>query len=134
VTYHLHIFRKRADGLFLVNRTQEILPLAPLRLHEGSGAVRGSEWGVVLLEKDACVTVWKDKGEPQPPDDLECTHVGERLVRDKRDRFWEAEFNVYYAGQQIGSCKEDEEVCSFQVIVQPTATRLLFFPLIGRGK
>jgi len=59
-------------------QTADALPLAALRL------VDGADWDVAALEKDACVSVWKNKDEPRLPDGLVCNQVGVGLVREEK--------------------------------------------------
>jgi serine/threonine-protein kinase len=97
---------QRDDSLFVVNQTAGPVPLAPLRLGDGPGTINGGEWRVELLDPDACVTVWKEKGNPRPPD-VNCTEVGERLTRTNRQRFWTEPFNVYYNENLIDTCQQN---------------------------
>jgi serine/threonine protein kinase len=111
-SYYLLVARRADEGLFIVNWTTEALPLAPLRLGNDKGAVDGTEWGMAMLEKDVCVAVWKDKGEPRPPDGLICNQVGENLPRrDKEEVFWKSAFDVYYDGEMIGTCEKEQKKC-----------------------
>jgi hypothetical protein len=113
-SYHILIAKRDEEGMFVVNRTAEAFPLEPLRLGDDGdeGVVYGADWGIDVLEKDACVTVWKDENEPRPPDELECNRVGERLVRrDKDERFWRSAFNVYYGEEKVGTCEKQQENC-----------------------
>jgi hypothetical protein len=115
-SYHLLIAKRAEEGLFVVNWTTEALPLAPLRLGDDEGAVTGTDWVVAMLEKDACVTIWKDKGEPRPPDGLTCNQVGENLTRrDKKEQFWKSSFNIYYNGQVVGACEKEQKECVFNI-------------------
>jgi serine/threonine protein kinase len=111
-SYYLLVARRADEGLFIINWTTEALPLAPLRLGNDKGAVDGTEWGIAMLEKDVCVAVWKDKGEPKPPDGLICNQVGENLPRrDKEEVFWKSAFGVYYDGEMIGTCEKEQKKC-----------------------
>lgn len=116
-TYNLLIAKRDDDSLFVVNLAAEAFPLEPLRLGDGAGAIDGAEWGIAALEQDDCVTAWKDSGNPRPPRGLKCNQVGERLTRDGPDRFWKSAFNVYYAGELVDTCAQEE--CTIRIpIVQ----------------
>ena len=115
-SYHLLIAKRAEEGLFVVNWTTEAVPLAPLRLGDDEGAVTGTDWVVAMLEKDACVAIWKDKGEPRLPDGLTCNQVGEDLTRrDKKEQFWKSLFNIYYNGQVVGACEKERKECVFNI-------------------
>ncbi|HET7091314.1 MAG TPA: protein kinase, partial [Anaerolineae bacterium] len=93
-TYALLIARRGDDSLFVINESTLAFPLAPLRLANDRAAINGSDWGVDMLEPGACVTAWKDSGNPQPPRGINCREVGS-LTRDGPNRFWKDDFNVY---------------------------------------
>ena len=91
-------------------QTADALPLAALRL------VDGADWDVAALEKDACVSVWKNKDEPRLPDGLACNLVGVGLVRDeKKEQFCKSAFSVYYDGELVGVCEKEQAKCVFNV-------------------
>jgi hypothetical protein len=108
VVYELRLVRNREDSLFIINQTTDhSLLLAPLQVGERRGAIQGSEWGLAVLDAGACVTVWKDGGNPRPPD-VTCTVVGERITRRGAERFWKDRYNVYYDGNLVGECSSDD--------------------------
>ncbi len=117
LSYTLLIAKRGDDSLFVVNETAIAFPLVQLRLGDGQGAINGAEWGVDTLENGACVTVWKDGGNPKSPKGLTCTQVGTRLTRDGPGRFWKDDFKVYYSGELIGACRAER--CSFNITLQP---------------
>ncbi len=106
-TYTLLIATRGDDSLFVVNQTANAFPLAPLRLENEDGAIDGAEWGIAALEPDACVAAWKDSGNPKRPNGLDCEPIA-HLTRDGRNRFWDSEFDVFYAGERIETCKDEE--------------------------
>ena len=71
---------KGEDSLYIVNLTAEAFPLAALLIRDDDDddAINGTEWGIDVLQSGACVTIWKDKGDPDAPD-VTCEEVGERL-------------------------------------------------------
>lgn len=123
--YDLLVVKRGEDSLFVVNRTTEAFPLVWLRLGDGNNAVYGAEWGIETLESDACVAVWKDKGDPQPPDGLTCDQVGERLTRGGRDIFWKEDFNFYYAEELIVACEKEQSEYAFTIPIQASNRLLL---------
>jgi serine/threonine-protein kinase len=114
-SYHLLIAKRGEESLFVVNLTTEAFPLAPLRLGADEGTIDGSEWGLALLESGACVAVWKDDGDPRPPDGLTCNEVGERLTRRKSGRFWKSTFNVRYEEELISTCEKEQKNCLLNI-------------------
>jgi serine/threonine protein kinase len=108
---------KGEDSLFVVNLTTEAFPLAPLRLGDDKGAINGVDWGIDRLEHSACVTVWKDKGKPQPPE-VTCPEAGERLTRGGKKVFWKETFDVYYSEELMGTCKKNRQECSISIPTQ----------------
>jgi len=101
------------DSLHITNRTQsKALTLAPLRVGDGEGAIEGSEWGIDFLPPGACVSAWKDRGEREDAD-VDCDEVGRKLTREKSQRFWGKDFNVYYNGVLLGECNKNK--CSFRI-------------------
>lgn len=113
--YSLLIVAQGEDSLFIVNRTEKALPLAPLYLGNKEGAINGDAWGIEVLESGACVTLWKDGGQPKAPDKLECTQVGERLIRSGKDIFWKNPFNVSYNEFQVGTCVARPKECPVSI-------------------
>jgi serine/threonine-protein kinase len=103
------------DSLFLVNRSDVDFPLEPLEIKGPSGEVAGEEWEVEFLEEDECVAVWKDSGRPKPPKKLECDLVGERLERDGSEKFWTAEYEVFYDGERVAECEKFWEECEVKI-------------------
>ncbi len=131
VTFQVQVWRSEDEGIFLVNRTAAPLPLGLLRLGDGESAVRGGEWGLPFLGQGECVAVWKDRKEPEPPEGLSCNLEGERLFREKKARFWEREFALYYGGARIGLCKRETDICAFRLTIP--AGGLRFFPWIEKA-
>lgn len=103
------------DSLFVVNRSDVDFPLKPLEIKGREGEVAGEEWEVEFLEEDECVAVWKDSGRPKPPRRLECDLVGEHLERDGSEKFWTAEYEVFYAGKRVAVCEEFWEECEVRI-------------------
>jgi hypothetical protein len=103
------------DSLFVVNRSEVDFPLEPLEIKGGSGEVAGEEWEVEFLEEDECVAVWKDSGKPKPPRNLECDLVGERLERDGSEKFWTAEYEVFYDEKRVAECEKFWEECEVRI-------------------
>jgi serine/threonine protein kinase len=124
-SYELLIAKRGEDSLFVVNQTTEAFPLALLRLGDGEGAINGTDWGVDMLERGACVAAWKDKGKPRPPDGLTCDQVGESLTRGGGDLFWKEAFNVYYDERPVGICEKDQKECSINIPTQESYTLLI---------
>lgn len=108
---------KGEDSLFVVNLTTEAFPLASLRLGDDKGAINGVDWGIDRLENGACVTVWKNKGKPQPPE-VTCPEAGERLTRGGKEVFWKETFDVYYSKELMGTCKKNQQECSISIATQ----------------
>lgn len=117
-SYVLLIAKHGEDSLFVVNQTTVAFPLAPLRLGDGRGAINGTDWGIDMLENGACVTAWKDKRKPRPPDGLTCNQVGESLTRGGRDLFWREAFDVYYSNEDIDTCEKNQEQCYISIPIQ----------------
>lgn len=116
LVYNLVIATRDEDSLFVINESAVEFPLGLLRLGDGNGAINGTDWGIDLLANGACVAAWKDSGKPKPPRGVTCTQVGARLTRDGLDRFWKSDFNVYYSGKLIGTCRPER--CSINITVQ----------------
>lgn len=114
--YQLLILTNKEDSLFLVNQSAEPFSLPPLRLENNTGAIQGTEWGVVLLQPGECVAMWKSNGNPRPPE-VDCKEVGNRVTRNGPDRFWKDSFNIVYVEELIGVC-EPKEPCLVEVQVQ----------------
>jgi serine/threonine protein kinase len=109
--YTLHIAKRGEESLFVLNLSPVDLALSPLQLGDDAGQVSGADWGEPTLANGECVTVWKDDGDPHPPESVLCKTVGERLTRGKGDRFWRSTFDVYYDGGLIGTCEKDRKHC-----------------------
>jgi serine/threonine protein kinase len=109
--FHIFIARNKDDSLYIFNIGQDDLRLEFLQLGLGEGRIEGEEWQVDLLETGQCVTVWKEEGNPEPPKNIECEIVGERLKRSSPERFWKDEFKVFYKEELVGSCKPNKNIC-----------------------
>jgi serine/threonine protein kinase len=114
-SYEVLIAKRAEDGLFVINGTAQNLPLALLQLGDGAGRVDGADWGVSALSPGDCVVAWKDKGEPELPDKVQCNQVGNVLIRSKPDVFWEQLFYVYYGGETFGGCDKKAEECPVHI-------------------
>jgi hypothetical protein len=101
--YLLQISTNGEDSLYLVNVGQTAVPLAALRFEVSQDSFDGSQWGVATLEPGNCVSLWKDRGNPQPPA-VACNEVGSRVERPPNHIFWKQTFNIYYGGTLITTC------------------------------
>jgi hypothetical protein len=109
--YILHIAKRGEESLFVLNLSPLDLALSPLQLGDDASQVSGTDWDEPTLGNGECVTVWKDDGDPHPPEGVVCKSVGERLTRGKGDCFWKSTFDVYYDGGLIGTCQKDRKHC-----------------------
>jgi hypothetical protein len=112
--YELLFARRGDDSMFIVNSGDITLPLEPLQVGSGRGAISGEEWGLDSLAVGDCVTVWKSTGRPRAPD-VSCTQVGETLMRPGRERFWTDPFPVYYHGEEVGRCSRGDASCAIAI-------------------
>lgn len=111
--YQLLIATNKEDSLFVVNRSGEAFSIDLLRLGQGNKVIEGTEWGLGQLAPGACVTAWKDGGNPRPPD-VDCNQVGDRVTRRGPDRFWKNQFDVFFEGEQVGVCNP-QELCLIEI-------------------
>jgi len=116
VIYKLLIVRG-ADGnsVVVVNLTANEFPLSQLRLDSNNSVLTGAAWGVENLEKWACVGAWKAGEVREPPYGVNCELVGQRLERKKKDLFGGETIAVFYAGEQVGMCSQDQQQCSITI-------------------
>ncbi len=106
---------KDAPTLVLVNQGRESFLLGGLQLGNTPSKVFGQDWEVERLEVGQCVVVQR-KGKKKPRlDDIDCEPVGKTLEREGKATFWMSPFNVYYNGQYIGSCEQDENECRVEI-------------------
>jgi hypothetical protein len=103
------------NSLTLVNQSTLTFPLGLLRLGNGQGAIQGTEWAVDQLASGECVSAWKDRRERDLPEGLICKVIGERLVREGKDRFWKETFEIYYHDVRIGTCEKDQTECPISI-------------------
>ena len=106
--YQLLIVAHKEDSLFVVNQSEVPFPLNPLRLGSGKGVIEGKAWELEQLAPGACVTVWKDTGNPKAPN-VECSQVGVKVTRKGSERFWKDPFDIFYEGEQVGSCEPPKQ-------------------------
>lgn len=99
----LQISTNSEDSLFLVNVGGEIVPLGDLRLVSDESTIHGSQWGIAALAPGDCVSVWKDRGNPQPPA-VECNGVGERLQQSPSDIIWKRSFGIFFQDELVVDC------------------------------
>lgn len=102
------------DSLFIINRSEEALPLPELRLEGERGGIDGEEWEVSSLHPLACVTLWKEEGQPSDPD-ITCVEVGWALTRSSNERFWKDRFSVIYDGEVVGQCRGGKSTCEITI-------------------
>ncbi len=105
--YSLLIAKRGEDSLFVVNQGNSGIPLDALVLGAGDGRISGSEWGVPTLMPGECVAAWKDNGNPKSPD-VTCTEVGQRVTREKPERFWKSAFDIYINGALVANCNGNQ--------------------------
>ena len=110
--YSLLIAKRGEDSLFVVNQGSRGIPLNALVLGEGEGRISGLEWDVPILMPGECVTAWKDNGKPKSPD-VTCTEVGQRVTREKQERFWKSTFGIYFNGARVTNC--DGNQCTIDI-------------------
>lgn len=106
LSYRLLLVANGQESLFVVNQSDDLFPLEALQLGRGRGAVEGAEWEVESLAPGSCVTVWRDAGNPRPPN-VECEQVGEQLERRGAERFWQRDFSVFYEDVEVTVCEGD---------------------------
>ncbi len=115
--YALLIMVQKEDSLVIVNQGEAPFPLASLHLEGKEDAILlGSEWELDALQPGECVYAIKDKGNPKLPE-VECEEVGERLTHEKKERFWKDEFDIYFDGEFVDSCKGEKEKDGCSVII-----------------
>lgn len=110
-SYELLVAKRGDESLFVVNRSAAPFPLARLSLGNDKGGVNGADWGIEMLDSGACVAIWKDDGDPKPPEGVACRETGQRLMRGKGSRFWRSAFNIFYGGNLIGICQKEQKQC-----------------------
>jgi predicted Ser/Thr protein kinase len=124
--YQLLLAMQGDDSLSVVNQGALPFPLEPLAFGGGGGddddedeeaTLEGTAWGVAMLQPGDCVTVWKEQGNPQPPN-VSCNQVGERLEVNNRERFWRNEFAVFYDGERVGECGGNQQQCTVTIQVE----------------
>lgn len=108
----LQIATHKGDSFYLVNIGETAVLLSDLRFENGKNSFAGSEWGITSLAPGACVTVWKNKGRPQPPS-VDCNEVGDRVERAGKEIFWKEPFNIIYEGILVTTCPDSG--CDFFV-------------------
>ena len=140
ITYDLLLVRRAGESLFVLNTGSTAFPLRQLRLDQGKEELEGSEWGMATLQSGHCVAVWNGKGDPRPPENVDCEPdpSAERLTREGKEIFWDGdkEFPIYFDGSEVATCfPKDEDLCNVSIAVgeQPEVVRL-FIPLIFVGK
>jgi serine/threonine protein kinase len=113
INFEIELFlaKNKDDSLFIVNKGDDDLPMAPLLLENGLGMVSGEEWKIENLKTGECVALWKDTGKPKAPKDVDCKEVGEKLKRSGSDRFWTLTFKVHYNEVYLGQCVSYNEQC-----------------------
>jgi serine/threonine protein kinase len=111
---HILIETIREESLFLINRSDDPLPLLPLQLGDGNRAVSGVMWGRSVLQPGQCVTIWKEEGRPQAPD-VQCEQVGSPLQIRSRDLVWNNNYTVYYNGRPFAECGRRTNTCAFTI-------------------
>jgi hypothetical protein len=113
-TLTLRLVRSGQSGLVLINDTGSTLPLSPLRLGEGDGAVQGTDWSIPELASGSCAAVWRDKGEVDAPEG-ECAQLAPPVVRDRRGRFWLHDFAIFYGEEHVASCPRSADECPITI-------------------
>lgn len=102
----LQIVTNKEDSFYLVNVGSTAVPLAGLSFNGENNAFEGSEWGVASLAPGECVTIWKNRGNPKPPD-VDCNEVGSRVEREPPEIFWKKSFDVIYQNTVITTCPQN---------------------------
>ena len=120
----------------MLNTGPAPFPLDQLRLGKGKDALEGSAWGLPTLRSGHCVAVWNGKGNPRPPEDVDCEPDpgAERLTREGKEVFWDGdtEFPLYFDDSEVATCfPKKEDRCSVAIAVgaQPETARI-FIPLL----
>jgi hypothetical protein len=114
--FELVFLTNKEDSLFIIFRGPGEFPMQPLELKSNLGEIEGVEWGVETLRSGECVTAWKDNKNAKPPEGVQCTEVGERLVRAGPERLWKGNYSVYYEGAFFGECRPELDFCVVSII------------------
>jgi len=67
------------------------------------------------LSRGECVYAVKNEKTKLP--EVECREVGERLAREKKERFWEEEFDIYFDGEFVDSCIGEKEKDGCSIVI-----------------
>lgn len=116
VVYELLIVRAEdGNSLVVINMTANVFPLSLLQLGDGKEALSGTAWDMDNLAGGACVGVWKPGEDREPPAEINCQLVGNRLQRNKKDLLADQMFVVYFDGSEVGTCAKNEDRCSVKI-------------------
>lgn len=116
----LLVFKYRDQSVVFRFEGPGVLPLKPLQLvKDRKILVDGERWEVNRLQRGDCVVVWRDKGDPDLPEDLECDYQGRPVERDRKNLFWLDSFDVYYEGDKVGTCEPNRDYCLIKIFQFP---------------
>lgn len=101
--YRLLFVSRNNDSLFIINEGGEF-PIVPLCLRNGADEVCGPDWNISTLGSGECVSIWRERGNPDAPD-VSCIEVGQRLIRRPNHIVFRSAYEVYYAGRLITVCE-----------------------------
>jgi serine/threonine protein kinase len=117
VGFHLLIATYKDDSLFLINQSAADFPLEDIIFRSDGNELSGEEWEIRFLRTGQCVTIWKEEGNPRPPQGVLCEIVGEQLERSGKDKFWGSDFEIYYQDRPVGECKKAETSCELDLTI-----------------
>ncbi|MCB0212827.1 MAG: serine/threonine protein kinase, partial [Anaerolineae bacterium] len=114
-TVNLILAKHKGDSIFIINRSDQPLPLGPLQMSRDDRMFSFNTIGVATLKSGECLSAWKEKGKPKAPD-ISCNEVG-RVSVDNKNRFWEKSFDIFYGGEWLYTCGEKEDSCQVSIPV-----------------
>jgi hypothetical protein len=113
--FDLQLIKSGDNSLIILNAGKNDIPLSTLQLGNTPSRVYGNDWGVASIKPGECVGVWKNSAQAKLPKGLVCNQVGVALERSGPQRFWNANFNIYYGDKFVGECSQTQQECQIQI-------------------
>lgn len=102
------------DGLVIYNEGPDNFVLGPLQIGSGSQQIVGADWGTKQLDAGQCVVAASGNKKFKLPKSVKCNPV--ETLSGQDGGAWSDTFEVYYNGEQVGTCQEgSDSPCTVEI-------------------
>jgi hypothetical protein len=117
---------RKTSSLVVINQGEGDLSLKNLLIKGTSSRIQGDDWDSITLAKGQCIYVLASSKDAGRIGSQSCKQAHSPLVRSSDHAFWAERFDVFYQGEQVGTCSKlgERGSCTLHFTFTATATPL----------